>query len=63
VSASAGVLLRKKPGDAVSAGDVLMELRTEDAARIDSARELAAAAVTIADGAPGARPLILERLV
>ena len=63
VSASAGVLLRKKPGDAVSAGDVLMELRTEDAARIDSARELATAAVTIADGAPDARPLILERLV
>jgi thymidine phosphorylase len=63
VSASAGVLLRKKPGDAVSAGDVLMELRTEDAARIDAARDLAVAAVTIADEAPDARPLILERLV
>jgi thymidine phosphorylase len=63
VSASAGVMLRKKPGDAVSAGDVLMELRTEDAARIAPAREVAAAAVTISDGVPDARPLILERLV
>ena len=63
VSASAGVLLRKKPGDAVSAGDVLMELRADDASRIPDARDLAAAAVTISDEAPGARPLILERLV
>jgi thymidine phosphorylase len=63
VSASAGVMLRKKPGDAVSAGDVLMELRTEDATRIESARDLAVAAVTIAAEAPDARPLILERLV
>jgi len=63
VSASAGVLLRKKPGDAVSAGEVLMELRADDASRIPDARDLAAAAVTISDEAPGARPLILERLV
>jgi len=63
VSASAGVLLRKKPGDAVSAGDVLMELRADDASRIPDARDLAAAAVTISDEAPDARPLILERLV
>jgi thymidine phosphorylase len=63
VSASAGVLLRKKPGDTVSAGDVLMELRADDASRIPSARDLAVAAVTISDAAPDARPLILERLV
>ena len=63
VSASAGVLLRKKPGDAVSAGEVLMELRADDASRIPDARDLAAAAVTISDEAPDARPLILERLV
>jgi thymidine phosphorylase len=63
VSASAGVLLRKRPGDAVSAGDVLMELRADDAAKIPAARELAAAAVTVSDEAPDVRPLILERLV
>jgi thymidine phosphorylase len=57
------VLLRKKPGDAVSAGEVLMELRADDASRIPDARDLAAAAVTISDEAPDARPLILERLV
>ncbi len=31
VSASAGILLHRKPGDAVRAGDVLFELRAEDA--------------------------------
>jgi thymidine phosphorylase len=63
VSASAGVLLRKKPGDAVSAGDVMLELRADDASRIPSARDVAVAAVTISDAAPDACPLILERLV
>jgi thymidine phosphorylase len=63
VSASAGVMLRKKPGDAVSAGDVLMELRADDASRIPDGLSAAAAAVTISDAAPDARPLILERLV
>jgi thymidine phosphorylase len=63
VSASAGVLLRKKPGDAVSAGDVLMELRADDASRIPDGRLAAATAFTISDAAPDARPLILERLV
>jgi thymidine phosphorylase len=57
------VLLRKKPGDAVNSGDVLMELRADDASRIPDARDVATAAVTISDAAPDARPLILERLV
>jgi thymidine phosphorylase len=62
VSASAGVLLRKKQGDAVRAGDVLMELRADDAARIPSAAEVALSGVTIAAAAPAASPLVLERL-
>jgi thymidine phosphorylase len=63
VSASAGVLLHKKPGDAVRAGDVLMELRADSPERIPPAREVAAGAVVIADSAPAPVPLILERLV
>jgi thymidine phosphorylase len=63
VSASAGVMLRKKPGDAVSTGDVLMELRADEASRIPDAVPVAAAAVVVSDTAPAAAPLILERLV
>jgi thymidine phosphorylase len=62
VSASAGVLLRKKPGDAVRRGDVLMELRADTPDRIPPARDVAVAAVTIADAAPTLSPLVLERL-
>jgi len=52
VSAAAGVVLHRKPGDAVRAGDVLYELRTDDAARLPSAIEMAGGAVRIADAAP-----------
>jgi thymidine phosphorylase len=63
VSASAGVLLRKKPGDAVRTGDVLMELRADTADRIPAAVPVAASAVVVSDTAPTAAPLIMERLV
>ncbi|HLL67911.1 MAG TPA: thymidine phosphorylase [Micromonosporaceae bacterium] len=62
VSSSAGVVLHRRPGDRVSAGDVLFELRTEDAARIPAALGPASGAVTIADAAPARPPLIRERL-
>jgi thymidine phosphorylase len=62
VSAAAGVVLHKKPGDPVRAGDVLYELRSDDPARIPAAREAAAAAVTISTAAPGGTPLVIERI-
>jgi thymidine phosphorylase len=62
VSASAGVLLHRRPGDEVWAGDVLCELRTEDAGRIPAALAAAAGAFSIAAAAPEPRPLILERI-
>jgi thymidine phosphorylase len=62
VSAAAGVVLHKKPGDPVRAGDVLYELRSDDPARIPAAREAAAAAVTIAAVPPGGTPLVIERI-
>jgi thymidine phosphorylase len=62
VSATAGVMLFKRPGDAVRAGDVLLELRADDADRFAAARQLAVAAVTIADAAPVPNPLVLERI-
>jgi thymidine phosphorylase len=62
VSMSAGVVLHRKPGDPVRAGETLFELRTEDDAKLSSARAAAGGAVTIADAAPEPRPLVLERI-
>jgi thymidine phosphorylase len=65
VSAAAGVLLHKKPGDPVRAGEVLYELRAEDASRISAALPDARAAVAVsADAARGTarRTLIIDRI-
>ena len=61
VSAAAGVLLRAKPGDEVSAGQPLLELHTDEAARLE--RALAALDGAVVIGAPPAGlPLILDRV-
>ena len=62
VSKSAGIVLHRKPGDAVRAGDVLFELRTDDAAKLPAALAVAGDAVTIADAVPRPRPLIVARI-
>ena len=62
VSLGAGVLLRVKPGDRVRAGDVLLELRTDEADRISAARDVAVAAITLGDIAPVLTPLVLDRI-
>jgi thymidine phosphorylase len=62
VSAGAGVLLHKRPGDPVRAGDVLYELRADSASRIPAAQSVAESAVTIADTAPLLPPLVIERI-
>ncbi|MET0417242.1 MAG: thymidine phosphorylase, partial [Actinoplanes sp.] len=62
VSFGAGVLLRVRPGDRVSAGDVLLELCADEAERIPAARELAAAAITIGENTPTPTKLVLDRI-
>jgi thymidine phosphorylase len=62
VSASAGVVLHRRPGDAVRAGDPLYELRTDDPARLPTAIATARDAVTIADAAGPPRQLVLGRI-
>jgi thymidine phosphorylase len=62
VSAAAGVVLRKRPGDPVRAGDPLYELRADDPARIPAAAQAAAGGVRIAASAPDPVPLVLERI-
>jgi thymidine phosphorylase len=61
VSPTAGVILHKKPGDRVQAGDVLFEVRTDDPGRIDTACATAEAGVVVSDTAPTPQPLVLER--
>jgi thymidine phosphorylase len=61
VSATAGVLLRAKQGDRVVAGQPLLELHTDDPARLDRAREALAGGLVIG-GEPDGLPLILDRI-
>jgi thymidine phosphorylase len=62
VSAAAGVLLHRRPGDPVRAGEPLFELRSDDPARFGAALEAAAGAVTISARPPAATPLVIDRL-
>ncbi|MFI1991235.1 thymidine phosphorylase [Actinoplanes sp. NPDC020271] len=62
VSFGAGVQLKVKPGDRVKAGDVLLELRTDDESRIASARADAVAAIMIGTDAPTSAGLLLDRI-
>jgi thymidine phosphorylase len=62
VSAAAGVVLHRKPGDPVRVGDPLYELRAEEPERIAAARADAAAAVSISTDPPEVRPLVIDRI-
>jgi thymidine phosphorylase len=62
VSASAGVVLLRKPGEAVRAGDPVLELHTEDAARFPPALDALVGAVDISAAAPDVPPLVLGRI-
>jgi thymidine phosphorylase len=65
VSAGAGVLLHRRPGDRVRAGEPLYELRTDEADRIPAALTAAAGAVTLSDSPEPATPrpaLVIDRI-
>jgi thymidine phosphorylase len=62
VSAAAGVVLHKRPGDRVAVGDVLYELRADDPARIPAALQIAAPAVVVSSESTPIRPLIIDRI-
>jgi pyrimidine-nucleoside phosphorylase len=59
VDLSAGIMLLKKPGEAVAAGEPIMELRYNDEARLQTALGLAAQAAVIGDIAPPDAPLVI----
>jgi thymidine phosphorylase len=62
VSFGAGVLLKVRPGDRVKAGDVLLELRADEASRIPAARDEAVGAIVIGEKAPSTTNLLLDRI-
>jgi pyrimidine-nucleoside phosphorylase len=59
VDLSAGILLHKKPGEAVAAGETVMELRYNDESRLSAAVALATQAVVIGDKPPAEAPLVM----
>ena len=64
VSAAAGVRCLVKPGDPVSEGQPVLELHTDDASRLERAREALLGALEIVTDSPPAGPasLVLERI-
>ena len=59
VDLSAGILLHKKPGEAVAAGEPVMELRYNDESRLSGAVALVSQAVVIGDQPPAEAPLVM----
>jgi thymidine phosphorylase len=64
VSAGAGVRCLVKPGEGVEEGQPLLELHTDDARRLDRAREVLRGGLEIVPDAPpaGSASLVLERI-
>jgi thymidine phosphorylase len=62
VQHAAGVLCLAKPGEPVSAGQPLLELRTDDPDTVPTALVALDGAIEIADAAPPRSPLILDTL-
>jgi pyrimidine-nucleoside phosphorylase len=60
VDPAVGAVVRAHVGEAVKAGDALVELHYRDAAKLGAAREMVRAAFVIGDQAPAAGGLILE---
>jgi thymidine phosphorylase len=62
VSASAGIICLAKPGDAVAAGQPVLELRTDDPGKFDRAREALAGAIEIGPDVAEPAGLVLDRI-
>jgi len=59
VDPAVGILLAAKPGDAVRAGDPVLEVHYRDRGRLEAALRLTGRAITIDDHAPPRVPLIV----
>jgi pyrimidine-nucleoside phosphorylase len=59
IDPAVGIMVVAKPGDAVRAGDPVLEMHYRDRVRLEAAVRLTSQAMTIADEAPPARRLIV----
>jgi pyrimidine-nucleoside phosphorylase len=59
IDPAVGIMVVAKPGDAVRAGDPVLEMHYRDRVRLEAAVRLTSQAITIADEAPPARRLIV----
>lgn len=62
VDPAAGMLIERKPGEPVRAGDVVLELHYNDGARLADAEALARQAIVIADAPPPPVDLVIDRI-
>ncbi|HVM33996.1 MAG TPA: thymidine phosphorylase [Actinomycetota bacterium] len=62
VSASAGIVCLKKPGDEVEDGEPILELHADDPARFEPAHAALSDAIDISDSEPEPRPIVIERI-
>jgi len=62
IDPAAGLMILRRPGEAVEAGDVVLELHYNDDARLRGAEALARAAIVIADEPPPAADLVIDRV-
>jgi pyrimidine-nucleoside phosphorylase len=62
VDPAVGILVRARPGDAVRAGDPILELHYRDRGRLETAAQLTGQAFTIDDQRPAARRLIVAEV-
>ena len=62
IDPAAGIVLLKKPGDWVKAGEPLAVLHTSDRTRIDAAIEILKDSLLVSEEPPEKRPLILGRV-
>ena len=62
VDHAAGLLLHKRVGDEVRAGDVLAELHAADESRLDAGEQRLRSAAQIGSEAPHRKPLVIERI-
>ncbi len=62
MSPTAGVVCRRKIGEQVREGDVVLELHVDDPARLPAALDALTDAFAIGDNEPAPTPLILDRI-
>jgi thymidine phosphorylase len=62
VSHTAGIICHAKPGDYVLEGAPVLELRADDPAAFDAARQALATAITISPGSPAIPPIVIEQV-